>query len=150
MYLTQGAVTNGMAVLVQVAMMYNLIILPLRFVYQMPGYVWTEYADYLTDRVLVFDLLMMIFDIFIEDGEPRTRKALQQILTQEWFYVIMHIMACAEASAVYLMPFFPLHVSLRAIKMLLLPHFLVSIVPLSDINKRILTAAGGLVRISML
>jgi hypothetical protein len=53
MYQTQGSVTNAMAVLVQVAMLYNLIILPLRFVYKLPVYTWAHYADYCTDRILV-------------------------------------------------------------------------------------------------
>jgi hypothetical protein len=150
MYLTQGSVTNAMALLVQLAMVYNLCILPLRFVYKMPVYVWTEYADHVADRILVFDLWMGCFDLFVEDGELRNSKVVQQLFGQEWFYLFLHVLASLEASASYMMPFFPLHVSLRAIKLLRLPSFMTAMVPLSDVNKRILSSASILVSLKHL
>jgi hypothetical protein len=145
MYLTQGAVTNAMALLVQISMIYNLCILPLRFVYKMPVYNWTELADQFTDRVLVFDVLMSCFDMFVEDGEIRNVRVVQQLFGQEWFYFFLHVIASIDASVSFMMPFFPRHVSLRAIKLLRLPHFMTAIIPISDISKRILSTASLLV-----
>ena len=128
-------------------MLYNAVVLPMRFVYKLtPSAAWMS-LDFAADRILLFDMLMSLFDMVVEDGELRKRKAIKSLFLQEWFYVVLHVTASLDQLWPAVALLFPAHVSLRLLRFLRLPHMLTALLPYADVNRKIGAVAAGQVRV---
>eukprot|EP00054_Salpingoeca_dolichothecata_P007223 m.41930 g.41930 ORF g.41930 m.41930 type:complete len:404 (-) comp16932_c0_seq1:66-1277(-) len=149
MYTTGASVTSGCSLLVHLAVLYFLVSIPLRYFLQSPITPLGEKLNTIADRILVFDVIMSIFDLVIEDGKLRPPRIIKQLMHQEWNFFTMHLLAISDvafrsaATPVTMSATFGSSVvNFPVLRILRLPHLFNNLLTAHDLSLASFRAAG--------